>query len=368
MIEWRTVRLIIALGTLAWGTMGGAPARAAFFDGMFAMENGDYQGAYDEWRAEANRGDAKSLNGLGQLYEEGLGVERDPVLAYVYYDTAYFLGYDPAGEARDKVSRKLGSAERAEAKRLVSGVRQTGKLPPKSRARAAAAQAQPQPVQPAPQPKKKEPKQQAQQPAEAAAAQPAQGTQTARQVPVGRPAVDLKYACQLRRQWNDEGSGGASDLSAYEPNVPGGYRMVGGYAQGNYEPPSGCVAVLRAGRQGLLAAPRGWERLWTDKGSGARMDGSLWRALPPSNDFVCLGVVAQKGYKQPRSPTYSCVHRCAVRDVTTPAPVWTDKGTGAKSKVAVYALPLTNAMQAFPGRARPASLQDFDPFAACVWQ
>ena len=67
-------------------------ASAAYFDGFFAMDTGDYEGAYNQWRATASTGDAKSMAGLGLLYEDSLGVPQDYIMAHAYYQLATLLG------------------------------------------------------------------------------------------------------------------------------------------------------------------------------------------------------------------------------------------------------------------------------------
>jgi hypothetical protein len=184
---------------------------------------------------------------------------------------------------------------------------------------------------------------------------------------VGGAAIDLRYVCDLRMKWSDEGSGARSDVALYEPVPPPGYFIIGGYAQANYAEPHGCVAAIKPLVAHLALAPSGWKQLWTDEGSGAQRDGSLWQAVPASEDFVCLGAVAQAGYKQPALSNYACVHRCMVRDMPPSRPLWTDEGTGARSPVAIYQAPLTNAMVVSPNRGSPPAIRDLDPMAACLY-
>ena len=66
-------------------SMASCPAFAAYFDGFFALDTGDYDTAYTEWRSAASAGDAPSMTGLGGLYEDGLGIAKDDVMAFVYY-------------------------------------------------------------------------------------------------------------------------------------------------------------------------------------------------------------------------------------------------------------------------------------------
>ena len=330
-------------------------AAASFFDGEIAYEAGNYQKAFEEWRAAAGRGDAPSMNALASLYEEGKGTAGDPILAYVYYDLAQVLGLGEAGAGRSRVAQKLSPTDLAEAKRISAGVKKTGSLPEATRKEAAAVEPtqSTQTTQPEPEPE----------PAEVETEVAANTS-----APVGTPQLEVAYSCDLRPTWNDKGSGGARDVSLFEPSAVKGYSIIGGYAQGNYERPYGCVAVVRATNENLLAAPVRWKRVWADKGSGAHLDGSIWEAVAPSPDYVCLGALGMKGHNPPNIRNYACVHRCLVREVGAGNPVWTDEQTGAKSKVSIFALPSSNALVAFPSRSGPKRLRDLDPAAACVFQ
>ena len=52
-------------------------------------------------------------------------------------------------------------------------------------------------------------------------------------------------------------------------------------------------------KQALFRKPQRGEKLWDDKGTGSRMDGSIWQAVLLDNNTVCLGHVDQSGYSAP---------------------------------------------------------------------
>lgn len=324
-----------------------------FFDGEIAYESGNCQKAFEEWRAASGRGDAPSMNALASLYESGQGTPRDPVLAYVYFDLAQVLGLGDAAVGRKRVEQKLSPKDLAEARAISAEVKKTGSLPAPTRSKAAAVEqtqaAQTTQAQPEP-------------------AKTKSTTASTTSGALGAPKLEVAYSCDLRATWNDQGSGGSRDVALYEPSALKGYSIVGGYAQGNFQPPYGCVAVVRASNQDLLAAPIKWKRVWADKGSGARLDGSVWQAVPPSPDYVCIGALGVEGYNAPKVHNYACVHRCLVKEVGASNPVWTDDKTGAKSKVSIYSLPSSNVLVAFPSRQGPKRLRDLNPVAACVFQ
>lgn len=142
-------------------------------------------------------------------------------------------------------------------------------------------------------------------------------------------ALELAYVDDFQLMWRDKGSGGDFDGAYYRPVVPTGFYSLGHYGQGDYGVPRGFVFAARELRDGALASPVDYTWVYSDWGSGADMDGSFWRPVPPSEDYVCLGLVAQTGYSKPSTDAVRCVRK----DLTVPAKVgntiWIDQGTGA---------------------------------------
>src|ERR1700721_3958368 len=60
--------------------------------GMAAFKKGDYQGAFREWKAAADKGQAEAQYDLGLLYAKGLGVQRDLQVAQQWYEAAAAQG------------------------------------------------------------------------------------------------------------------------------------------------------------------------------------------------------------------------------------------------------------------------------------
>jgi TPR repeat protein len=60
-------------------------ARADVAAGMQAFKNKDYAGAFREWKAAAEAGQAEAQFDLGVLYAQGLGVQRDLTAAERWY-------------------------------------------------------------------------------------------------------------------------------------------------------------------------------------------------------------------------------------------------------------------------------------------
>ena len=90
-----------------------APVGADVNRGLEAYEAGDYVAAFEDWAAEAQDGDPTAQFLLAHLYEGGLGVEADPVEAYLWYNLAAGQGYEDAEIGRDRVADSLTDAQLA---------------------------------------------------------------------------------------------------------------------------------------------------------------------------------------------------------------------------------------------------------------
>jgi TPR repeat protein len=90
--------MIRVLGTAAalvlWAGVAIAQTLPATFeDGRVEAEAGRYDRARDIWASLAKHGDADSLNGLGFIYQKGLGVQRDYSRATQLYTAAAEQGH-----------------------------------------------------------------------------------------------------------------------------------------------------------------------------------------------------------------------------------------------------------------------------------
>ena len=82
------ISLILALLLLA-----AAPAQADFAAGQAAREKRDFAAAAKEWQPEAEKGEVRSMVGLGELYLRGDGVKEDPRTAADWFKRAADKGY-----------------------------------------------------------------------------------------------------------------------------------------------------------------------------------------------------------------------------------------------------------------------------------
>lgn len=74
------------------------------------------EAAFTRFRQSAELGHSKAQLYLGHMYAEGLGVERDPIEAYKWYQLSAWQRNSLASSARDRLSGKLSSDQLDEAK------------------------------------------------------------------------------------------------------------------------------------------------------------------------------------------------------------------------------------------------------------
>ena len=161
--------------------------------------------------------------------------------------------------------------------------------------------------------------------------------------------LDTQRTCSLTKSWSDKGSGADLDGFFYLPVVDSTAFIIGGYGtQQKKLTGEDCVHTVAESEQ--LVEPIAWELIWLDKGSGARKDGSMWRGIPPSDDYRCIGTVPQIDYEKPELSNYRCVPAAYTEKVVTSAVIWTDEGSGAKKPVSIFKLPNSGSIVAVPGR------------------
>jgi len=89
----------------------------------------------------------------------------------------------------------------------------------------------------------------------------------------------------------------------------------------------------------LIMPPTGYEMIWNDKRSGGKQDGSFWRPQPPYG-YIALGDVACNGYDPPSTQfaaKYACIRGDLLSEgALDTVPLWTDQGSGAPMNVSIW--------------------------------
>ncbi len=170
--------------------------------------------------------------------------------------------------------------------------------------------------------------------------------------------LETKENCTQTLNWDDSGSGADLDGYFFIPNAKNSEFIIGGHASGKRSSKYHCVTTVSEATGNpketpvLLVAPVDWKRIWKDSGSGATKDGSFWQAIPPDDNYKCIGSVSQLTHNQkPQLANYRCVHISLTDKIDAASVVWSDKGTGAEQQVTIFNLPNTGTFTAVASRA-----------------
>lgn len=126
----------------------------------------------------------------------------------------------------------------------------------------------------------------------------------------------------------DAGSGGKYDLKYYQPEVPEGFLLMGHGGE-----PDGLLVAKGT----KVKACDGWTKVWTDAGSGKKLNYAIWLPTSTDPDYVALGVFMAFQTKTVQEPNFrgGMVHKSVCEPAQLGRAVWNDRGTGARADVTV---------------------------------
>jgi hypothetical protein len=78
--------------------------------------------AEENYRRRATQGDPKAKSNLGHLYMEGIGVEKDYVMAYRWFMDSKMAGEITAEKSLEELEQRMTPQQLAEGKRLVEAL------------------------------------------------------------------------------------------------------------------------------------------------------------------------------------------------------------------------------------------------------
>ena len=92
------------------------------------------------------------------------------------------------------------------------------------------------------------------------------------------------------RIYTDSGTGASQDLSVWQPKLLSGYYMIGHFGQRNHaDILGGPIPIVKPIASGIFAAPASFEQMWKDSGSGGSQDVAFWRVIAPPG-YTALGM------------------------------------------------------------------------------
>ena len=172
-----------------------------------------------------------------------------------------------------------------------------------------------------------------------------------------RPIIDVARVDTFTEVYSDKGSGATLDGVFYRPLPPSGYSILGDYGQGNRSKPTGTVAAVHVRQESgaaALVAPITWVQIWNDIHSGGSQNGSFWQAIPPEG-YVTCGHVVQRGYNMPAINNFACLRIDLAKPLPATELIWTNQGSAKAAPVSVYRVPYAGTFVAVPGYPAPGT-------------
>mmetsp|Transcript_2964 Transcript_2964/g.6506 ORF Transcript_2964/g.6506 Transcript_2964/m.6506 type:complete len:566 (+) Transcript_2964:185-1882(+) len=151
----------------------------------------------------------------------------------------------------------------------------------------------------------------------------------------GGKDIQTKFTSSMTSVYDDRGSGANNDFSDWRPDDSSfdEWYSLGDAGLPRYgSAPSNGLLVKAPGD--ILMPPLDYSLIWKDSGSGGDMDGSFWEPIPPTG-YTCLGHVVQPNYRKPSTNLIRCIKTSYVTDAGK-SWLWTDAGSGADWDASVY--------------------------------
>ncbi|MDD0971892.1 MULTISPECIES: Vps62-related protein [Pseudomonas] len=159
--------------------------------------------------------------------------------------------------------------------------------------------------------------------------------------PIAVENLLIHFTTEFHRIWDNTGSKskpGSFWRPTPAPDLLPGYFPLGDLAvSGRHNVNEQQVmAVVRegdpqhtdAGKGPALSRPEAYQRVWSDAGSGANGDCSIWQPVPPQG-YVALGMVCSNDNTQPSFNAVRCVRADLVVAASAASLIWSDQGSGA---------------------------------------
>ena len=169
--------------------------------------------------------------------------------------------------------------------------------------------------------------------------------------------LNLYEVGEFKLVWNDKGTGAHADVSIWRAESRKGFYSLGDIVVATHAKPKiGFLLKPRDDNDNSVRSPVSYSKIWNDSGSRAYKDVQLWNVNCPGG-YVSLGNVATDG-NYPKLGDVYCVKRryTSYGSSGNWGYIWSDHGSKARSDVSIYeAQPTSSNMQSVRGFGAVAS-------------
>lgn len=168
--------------------------------------------------------------------------------------------------------------------------------------------------------------------------------------PIAVENLLINFTTEFHRIWDNTGSKskpGSFWRPTPAPDLLPGYFPLGDLVVAGRENVNEkrVVVVVRegdlhnteAGKGPALSRPADYQQVWSDTGSKANGDCSVWRPIPPEG-YAALGLVCSNDHSKPSFNAVRCVRADLVVASSANALIWSDLGSGAQSDFSTWSI------------------------------
>lgn len=145
--------------------------------------------------------------------------------------------------------------------------------------------------------------------------------------------LEVHFVDNYELVYTDRGTGAEQDLSIWKPVTTD--FIVGHVATVGYEKPTKSVMTVKLYDQMAASYPVDYELIYTDKGTGGDQDGAFWKPIAPEG-YVALGYVATASYEKPNLQEIVCIKEEYTAFGLTENMIYTDKGSGGDQDISIW--------------------------------
>ena len=153
--------------------------------------------------------------------------------------------------------------------------------------------------------------------------------------------IIISTTYDAKRIYTDSGTGAKQDLSVWKPVLPDGYYMIGHFGQQDHAAGlKGPIPIVKPLDPTTFAPPSTFEQKWNDRRSGGNQDVAFWRVIAPPG-YVALGDVVSVGNYNPPNELineYACIRSDLVEQGKAGPQIWADHGSGASQDGSMWAV------------------------------